>query len=125
MDAITVNEAVAALVAAASVPSALMGFLMWRFQHGIKQRDQARARQEETRRQKEAEREAAREKLELLIVQSTNAALALAEATARAVERIPDAHCNGDMHKALEYATSVKHDIKHFLEEQGVNAVVS
>lgn len=125
LSAITIEEATVALIAAASIPSALMGFLMWRFQHGIKQRDQARARLEEERRQKEADREAAREKLELLIVQGTNAALALAEATAQAVERIPDANCNGNMHKALEYATGVKHDIKNFLEAQGVKAVVS
>ena len=125
LDAITVNEAAAALITAASIPSALMGFLMWRFQHGIKKRDQERERLEEVRRTSEATREAARKKLELLIVQGTNAALALAEATALALERIPDMHCNGEMHQALQYATNVKHDIKNFLEEQGVKAVVS
>ena len=49
---------------------------------------------------------------------------ALAEATAVAVQRIPDAHCNGDMHAALEYATSVKHKQKDFLTKQGVDALL-
>ena len=41
-------------------------------------------------------------------------AIALAEATAKAVQRIPDAKCNGDMHAALEYAQKVKHEQKDF-----------
>ncbi len=59
-------------------------------------------------------REAAREQNEVLLIQNTRAALALAEATAVAVQRIPDAHCNGDMHAALEYARKVKHAQKDF-----------
>ena len=42
----------------------------------------------------------------------------------REVQRIPDAHCNGDMHAALEYATSVKHKQKDFLTKQGVDALL-
>ena len=68
-------------------------------------------------------REAAREQNEVLLIQNTRAALALAEATAVAVQRIPDAHCNGDMHAALEYARKVKHAQKDFLPEQGVKAI--
>ena len=49
-----------------------------------------------------------------------NASLALGEATARAVQRIPDAKCNGDMHAALEYAQKVKHEQKDFLREQAL-----
>jgi len=44
----------------------------------------------------------------------------LAEATASAVERIPDAHCNGDMHAALDYAAKVKHEQRDFLAKQGI-----
>ena len=71
----------------------------------------------------QAAREAAREQHEGLLIQHTRAALALAEATAVAVQRIPDAHCNGDMHAALEYARKVKHAQKDFLTEQGVKAI--
>ncbi len=47
-------------------------------------------------------REKAREKNEVLLIKSTGAAIALGEATAEAMQRIPDAHCNGDMKAALE-----------------------
>ena len=50
--------------------------------------------------------------------------VALGEATAKAVQRIPDAHCNGDMKGALEYATTVKHRQKEFLTKQGVSALM-
>ena len=69
-------------------------------------------------------REASREKLMVLLVQSTGASMALGEATARAVQRIPDAHCNGDMHDALDYAQQVKHKQKDFLAQQGIHAMI-
>ena len=76
------------------------------------------------KRQKERDKkEEAREKNELLNTQATWAAVALAEATARAVQRIPDAKCNGDMHAALDYAAKVKHDQKEFLAKQGIHAL--
>ena len=54
----------------------------------------------------------------------TSAAIALGEATARAVQRIPDAHCNGDMHAALDYAAKIKHAQKDFLTSQGIHAII-
>ena len=59
----------------------------------------------------------------LLVIQSSSAAIALGEATAKAVQRIPDAHCNGDMHAALDYAAKVKHEQKEFLSAQGIHAL--
>lgn len=50
------------------------------------------------------------ESLDIIDTELKAAALALGEATSRAVQRIPDAHCNGDMHAALEYAQKVKHE---------------
>ncbi len=122
------------LVVFMGVPSAVTGFCFWLLQRRITKRDAERAKQEEERRQREKneadarrkaleEREQAHEDLELLIVQSTSAAIALAEATARAVQRIPDAHCNGDMHAALDYAATVKHAQKEFLQKQGIAAI--
>ena len=57
-------------------------------------------------------------------MQGVNAAIALGEATARAVQRIPDAHCNGDMHAALDYAAKIKHAQKDFLARQGIQAIL-
>lgn len=59
----------------------------------------------------------------MMLLQSTTAAIALGEATAKAVQRIPDAHCNGDMHRALEYAADIKHRQKDFLTSLGVHAL--
>jgi len=109
---ISVGQLLGAFIAALGIPSAIMGFLVWHLERKIQKRDK----------KKDAEEEA-REKMELLLVQGTNAAIALGEATARAVQRIPDAHCNGDMHAALDYASEVKHAQKNFLAEQGIKAI--
>ncbi|MFR8334733.1 MAG: hypothetical protein ACLU9S_22240 [Oscillospiraceae bacterium] len=73
--------------------------------------------------EKAEELERSREKLDVMLLQSTTAAIALGEATAKAVRRIPDAHCNGDMHRALEYAADIKHRQKDFLTSLGVHAL--
>ena len=58
-----------------------------------------------------------------MTVKALDGALALSEATAKAVQRIPDAKCNGDMHKALDYEQEAKHDLENFLTRQGVNHI--
>lgn len=68
-------------------------------------------------------REKNREEMNRLQVKATMAAIALGEATARAVQRIPDAHCNGDMTAALEYVKTVKHEEKDFLTGLGIHAL--
>lgn len=114
MEAVTldVGQLVLAFIAAMGIPSAVMGFVMWKLERRISKRETEME-----------EREKAQEELFLLIVQSSGAAIALGEATARAVQRIPDAHCNGDMHAALEYARQVKHEHKEFMTEQSVQAL--
>lgn len=94
------------------LPTAITSMGLWMLQRKMAKREEIRDK-----------REATREKNEVLLIQNTRAALALAEATAIAVQRIPDAHCNGDMHAALEYARKVKHEQKDFLTEQGVKAI--
>lgn len=111
---VTINfgEIVVAFIVAMGVPSALMGFMIWKLEQRI------------TKREKQLEdREKAQEDFLILMVQSTGASIALGEATARAIQRIPDAHCNGDMHAALDYATEMKHKQKDFLSKQGIRAI--
>ena len=88
-----------------------------------KRADNEKEEREERQKQLD-EREQIREKNELCIINSVNAAIALGEATARAVQRIPDAHCNGDMHAALDYAQKVKHEQKNFLNEQALKHII-
>ena len=112
MVTLNVGSLVLAFIAAMGIPSAIMGIIVRRMEKRIAKRDEAREAKEK-----------AQEQLLLLIVQSNGAAIALGEATARAVQRIPDAHCNGDMREALAYATKVKHEQKDFLAKQGIHAL--
>lgn len=100
------------LVTLLGIPTAITAFCSWMLQRRITRREAA-----------QEEREKAREKNEVLIIQGMGAAIALGEATAEAVQRIPDTHCNGDMHAALEYARKVKHQHKEFMTEQSVQAL--
>lgn len=71
-----------------------------------------------------AQQQLMQEQMMLKLIESNWAAIALGEATAKAVQRIPDAHCNGDMHAALEYAGKIKHSQKEFLAAQGIHAIL-
>lgn len=103
---------VTTFVIAMSIPSAITGFCFWILESKMEKREKKREK-----------KEAIREKQEFLIVKSVGAAIALGEATAEAIARIPDAHCNGDMHAALEYAREIKHEQKDFLTKQGIEAI--
>lgn len=105
---ITVGE----LLVLMGVPSALTGFFFWLLKRKLDKSDK-----------EQEKKEATRGAYELLLIKNTRAAIALGEATARAVQRIPDAHCNGDMKEALEYAAKVKHEQKDFLAEQGLHSL--
>lgn len=100
------------LVLALGIPSAITGFCLWIFEKRMEKREKKRE-----------EKEKIRERQELLIVKGIWAAIALGEATAEAVARIPDAHCNGDMHNAMKYARDIKHEQKDFLTQQGIEAI--
>lgn len=110
---IDIGEMFLAFIAAMGIPSAIMGLVVWRLKGRIEEKEVA-----------QAERTKAQQDLFLIIVQSTRASIALGEATAKAVQRIPDAHCNGDMRTALEYATNIKHKQKEFLDRQGISALL-
>lgn len=108
----TIEISVWGILAVMGVPTAITSFFVWTLQQRIRKAEK-----------RSEEHEKAREKNEVLIIQNTRAALALSEATARAVQRIPDANCNGDMRDALEYAQTVKNEQKDFLMKQGIHAL--
>lgn len=111
------------LLIAAGVPSAITAFCFWMIERRIQVRAEAE-KEERVRRQIEQDtKEKNRENLQYMTVKALDGALALSEATARAMQRIPDAKCNGDMHKALDYEQEAKHDLENFLTRQGVNHV--
>ena len=100
------------LIFAIGIPSAITGFCFWMLEKKIERRQKEQDKKDDARKQNE-----------IIVLKGVNAAIALGEATARAVQRIPDAHCNGDMHQALAYAEKIKHEKKDFLTEQGVEAI--
>jgi hypothetical protein len=111
------------LIIAMSIPSAITGFAFWALERKIARREAEHDKKEAKREEKMERKEEARKMNELLVIKGVNAAIALGEATAKAVQRIPDAHCNGDMHAALEYAAQIKHEQKDFLTKQGVDSI--
>ena len=94
------------------IPTLITGLLMWILKRRI---DKAEKRREE--------REKNTEQLMLLIMKTSRATNVLAEATARAVQRIPDAHCNGDMTAALKEAEDIQKEEKEFMFDQGIKHV--
>ena len=103
--------------------SVLLGFIGKRLEKKLDAHEAAAKAEADKQKAEQEKIEAARKQHETLLVQSVSASMALSEATARAVQRIPDARCNGDMHKALEYAAQVKHAQKDFLTKQGIDAL--
>ena len=100
------------LLIAIGVPSSIMGLLVWWLKRYIDRKDAAAE-----------QREKKTERFMLLIMQNTRATNVLAEATAKAVQRIPDAHCNGDMTAALEQAARIQKEEQQFLFDQGVEHI--
>lgn len=99
-------------IIAMGIPSAIFGLLIWWFKRYIDKREaKAEVREKNT------------ENLMLLMMKEIKANNILAEATAKAVQRIPDAHCNGDMTSALERASRIQKEEEDFMRDQGIKHV--
>lgn len=101
-----------AILGAAGLPTAITGLLVWWLKRHIDKKDHQRE-----------EREKNTERLMLIIMQNSRATNVLATATAKAVQRIPDAHCNGDMTTALAEADRIQKEEKDFLMDQGIKHI--
>jgi hypothetical protein len=95
-----------------AITGLIFGIILFIFKRDLNKRDRLRE-----------ERETNTEKLMLMIMQNGRAAVVLAEATARAVQRIPDAHCNGDMTEALKRAEQIQKEEQEFLLDQGIQHI--
>lgn len=111
------------IIVAASIPSAITAFCFWLLERKIKLKDE-KDKVERERRQKEIDlRDEQRRQYEMCQLNMIIAATALSEATAKAVQRIPDAHCNGDMTAALDYAEKIKGEQKDFLRKLAIENI--
>lgn len=100
------------IILAMGVPSGVFGLFLWYFKRKLEERD---------RRQQEKEKN--HEALMLMIMQSSRANSVLCTAIAKAVQRIPDANCNGDMVAALKIMEQASKEEKDFLVAQGVKHI--
>ena len=100
------------LIIAAGIPSAVMTVLVWWLKRYIDKQEKKRE-----------DREKNTEEFMLFVMKNSRATYFLADATARAVQRIPEAHCNGDMKAALEEAAKIQKAEKDFMFDQGVKRI--
>ena len=96
---ITFNINLLELICMLGIPSLLTGILLRRWEKRLEKR------------------ETAQKNKDILVIKAVNASIALGEATAIAIR---DQKSNGETLAALEYTKDVKHDLKNFLVEQGV-----
>ena len=101
-----------AFIAAAGIPSAICGLLIWRYKRSVEKKDTERENKEKRR-----------EELMLMMMTSTRENTNLCIAIAKAVQRIPDAKCNGDMTAALARAEAANKREKDFLIQNGVEHI--
>lgn len=108
----TFEQILTAIIAAAGIPSACMGLIVWLFKRHIDKREAKKEEQDKNT-----------EKMILLIAQNGRATYTVAKATAVAVQRIPDANCNGDMTSALREAEALQIKEQQFLIDQGIKRI--
>ena len=92
-------------VVALGLPSTIMGLLVRRLEKRWQSKEDTRVEYEK------------------LMIELTMASLSLSEVTAEAVQKIPEAHCNGEMKNALEWAKEIKHKYQDFSREQTAKAI--
>jgi hypothetical protein len=94
------------------IPSAITGLGVWWFKRRVEQSEK-----------KSQEQQANIEALIMMIVQSSKANQIGIQAIARAVQRIPDAKCNGDMTAALAEMEKIQQQEKQFLINKGIKYI--
>lgn len=103
------------------VPAAITGFIVRRFEKRLSEQEAKREAERLEKERKAEEKERNREKISQLQLSCIMATMALSEATAKAVQRIPDAHCNGDMTSALKGINTIRTEYRTFLTELGMH----
>ena len=94
------------------IPTAFTGLLFWWLKRSIDKREKAKEKREQNI-----------EKFMILMMQNIRATNILAKATAVAVQRIPDARCNGDMTSALAEAERIQKQEKEFVLTHGIEHI--
>ena len=103
---------IVSIIVAAGIPSAIFSA----FIKGLEKKLDAARDEQKSLEEKRLEHE-------LMIIDMTMASLDLAEVTAEAVQRIPDANCNGEMTAALQGAKAIQTKYRDFVKLQAVKSL--
>lgn len=94
------------------IPTAITGFGIWWVQHRIT-KNEAKAKEHEDN----------LEALVLMMMQTSRANTVGITAIAKAVQRIPDAQCNGDMTAALAEMEQIQKKEQQFIIDKGIKYI--
>ena len=97
-----------------AIPSSITGLFVWWVKKKLDQQEE-----------RQLEREKNQEKLMVMMMNSTKANSIGIQAVARAVQRIPEAHANGDINSAIEEMDKLQKEENNFLTEQGVKHILN
>ena len=100
------------LILTFGIPSAITGLGVWWFKRRVEESEK-----------KSQEQQHNIEALIMMMIQSSKANQIGITAIARAVQRIPDAHCNGDMTAALAEMEEIQKKEKQFLMDKGIKYI--
>ena len=100
------------ILISAGIPAAMFGLLLWWVKKRIEKNEA-----------KSIEQQKNIESLIMMIIQSSKANQIGITAIARAVQRIPDAKCNGDMVAALTEMEEIQKKEKQFLMDKGIKYI--
>lgn len=103
---------IAELIMLFGIPSAITGLGIWWFKRRVEASEKKNQEQQENI-----------EALIMMMVQSSKANQIGITAIARAVQRIPDAKCNGDMTAALAEMEKIQQQEKQFLINKGIKYI--
>jgi hypothetical protein len=100
---------IAQLIAVFGIPSAITGLAIWWMKRKVEQNER-----------KSKEHDENLEALVLMMMQTSRANTVGITAIARAIQRIPDAKCNGDMTTALEQMEAIQKKEQQFVMDKGI-----
>lgn len=100
------------ILAFLGIPTAIVGLVFWYLKRRIVASEK-----------KQQEKTLNTEALILMMMQSTRANTVGITAIAKAVQRIPDAHCNGDMDSALKQMEEIQKKEQQFIIDKGIQHI--
>ena len=100
------------ILAFLGIPTAVIGLVFWYLKRRIVASEK-----------KQQEKTLNTEALILMMMQSTRANTVGITAIAKAVQRIPDAHCNGDMDSALKQMEEIQKKEQQFIIDKGIQHI--